>query len=71
VVEYGPLGFGGADGLSGFGEEDFILVPGLWNPGVYFWPDLLSVPQPGLLGNVFLAPVGRVVGGGSAETGMC
>lgn len=60
VLEYGPFD----------DQGDGVLVPGLWAPFPYFWPALLSTPQPGLLNQTFLAPVGAVVGGGSVVTGL-
>jgi len=45
-------------------------VPGLWNPGPYFWPNIFSIPQPGLNNAVEFVPMGQVVGGGSAINAM-
>ena len=56
VIEAGPLDVP---------EEDFISIPGLYNPLPHLYQTLDSVPQTALDDKSFLAPAGNVVGGGT------
>ncbi|TVY82028.1 Dehydrogenase xptC [Lachnellula suecica] len=60
VIEWGPLD----------NNTNGVLVTGLWNPVPYFWPNIFSIPQPGLDDQVEFVPMGQVVGGGSAINAM-
>ncbi|PGG95816.1 hypothetical protein AJ79_09853 [Helicocarpus griseus UAMH5409] len=60
VIEYGPFDQG---------EED-ILVPGLYNPGKYLWPNIFSTSQRALNNASSFVPMGAVVGGGSTVNAM-
>lgn len=60
VIEAGPLDRG----------EDGILVPGAYAPYLYFWPNLVSVPQAGLNDREIGVITAQVVGGGSTINAM-
>lgn len=60
MIEAGPFDQG----------QDGILVPGAFAPYLYFWPDLMSVPQEGLNNKTHFAAVAQVVGGGSTINAM-
>lgn len=50
--------------------EDAVLVPSSYDPSAYIWPAINGVPQKALNNKSFLAPLGRVVGGGSTVNGL-
>jgi choline dehydrogenase-like flavoprotein len=60
VIEAGPLDQG----------QDGILVPGAYAPYLYFWPNLVTVPQAGLNNRTIAAITAQVVGGGSTINAM-
>ncbi|SPQ25932.1 bb02905e-a6b5-44a0-b1cb-607825c8e916 [Thermothielavioides terrestris] len=60
VIEAGPLDQG----------QDGILVPGAYAPYLYFWPNLITVPQAGLNNRTPGAITAQVVGGGSTINAM-
>ena len=60
VIESGPFDKG----------EDQINIPGSYDPTPYIWPSINSIPQKALGNKPYLAPLGRVVGGGSVVNGM-
>jgi choline dehydrogenase-like flavoprotein len=60
VVEAGPLDQG----------QDGILVPGAYAPYLYFWPNLVTVPQRRLNNRTPGAITAQVVGGGSTINAM-
>lgn len=63
VIEDGPFDH----------QENEVLVPGLTNTSLtlpYWFPDLTSLPQPGLVNNTFNATIAHVVGEGSTINGM-
>ena len=60
VIDAGPLDQG----------EDGILVPGSYSPWLYFWPNLVTLPEEGLNNRSIFTPAARVVGGGSTINAM-
>ncbi|KAK4229239.1 putative GMC oxidoreductase [Podospora fimiseda] len=60
VIEAGPFDWG----------QEGILVPGIFQPWWFFWPNLVSTPEPGLNNRQVGAITGQVVGGGSAINAM-
>ncbi|KAK3362033.1 GMC oxidoreductase-domain-containing protein [Lasiosphaeria ovina] len=60
VLEAGPFDKG----------EDGILIPGAYAPYLYFWPNLVTVPQAGLNNRSIGTVCAKVVGGGSAINAM-
>ncbi|KAK0724725.1 hypothetical protein B0H67DRAFT_480481 [Lasiosphaeris hirsuta] len=60
VIEAGPFDQG----------QDGILVPGAYAPYLYFWPNLVTVPQAGLNNRSIGTVCAQVVGGGSAINAM-
>ncbi|KAK3322055.1 hypothetical protein B0H66DRAFT_553184 [Apodospora peruviana] len=60
VLEAGPFDQG----------QDGILIPGAFAPYLYFWPNLVTVPQVGLNDRSFPAICAQVVGGGSTINAM-
>ncbi|KAK4236462.1 hypothetical protein C8A03DRAFT_45548 [Achaetomium macrosporum] len=50
--------------------QDGILVPGAYAPYLYFWPNLVTVRQPGLNNRTPGAITAQVVGGGSTINAM-
>ncbi|KAK4162309.1 putative GMC oxidoreductase [Cladorrhinum sp. PSN259] len=60
VIEAGPFDWG----------QEGILVPGMYQPWWFFWPNLVTIPEEGLNNRQIGTVAGQVVGGGSAINAM-